>query len=48
MPLSGGHTGVVGRAMAGTSLVGGVTILAGFLSGNDALSRRGPLDFSVG
>ena len=48
MPLSGGHTGVVGRAMDGTSLVGGVTILAGFLSGNAPLTVRGPLDFSVG
>jgi hypothetical protein len=48
MPLSGGHTGVVGRAMDGTSLVGGVTILAGFLSGNAPLTVSGPLNFSVG
>ena len=41
MPLSGGHIGVVGRAMAGTSWVGGVNILAGFLSGNEPLTRRG-------
>ena len=41
MPLSGGHIGVVGRAMAGTSLVGGVNILAGFLSGNEPLTHRG-------
>jgi hypothetical protein len=42
MPLSGGDTGVITRAMAGTSSVGGVTIPASSLSGNESLTGRAP------
>ena len=46
--VSGGHTGAVGRAMDGTSLGGGATILAGFLSGNKPLTVKGASAVEVG
>jgi hypothetical protein len=42
MPLSGGDTGVSTRTMVGTSSVGGVTIPASSLSGNESLTGRAP------
>lgn len=42
MPLSGGDTGVITQAMAGTSWVGGATLAALFMPGDKSITGRAP------